>query len=371
MIARPLIVFAACLALALPAIVAEAKAATPAEEFATQYAQWKAQVARLAQIKSRYQTDTSADRKALEAEAQRAMDKAREILEPLTVAAAKAYVAAPNQDKELNDFLIGALQGYIVGDDYDVAARIAKILVDNQCPAPQLDVLAGTAFFATNDFDAAGKHLQAAKEKRLLNRQGFHQLQSIDHYKELWKKEQGIRAAEARAGNLPRVKLETNQGDIVVELFENEAPNTTANFVSLVESGFYDGKTFHRVIPGFMAQGGDPNGDGSGGPGYTIPDECRQENHRNHFRGTLSMAKTAEPDSAGSQFFICFAPVDHLDGKYTAFGRVVEGMRVLSKLQRTEGVPGTPGAPDKIIKATVLSKRPHEYKPVKRLDKTG
>jgi cyclophilin family peptidyl-prolyl cis-trans isomerase len=83
------------------------------------------------------------------------------------------------------------------------------------------------------------------------------------------------------------------------------------------------------------------------------------------------MAKTAEPNSAGSQFFICFVPVDHLDGKYTAFGRVVEGMRVLSKLQRTEGLPGAAGLPDKIIKATVVSKRPHEYKPIKRLDKTG
>jgi peptidylprolyl isomerase/peptidyl-prolyl cis-trans isomerase B (cyclophilin B) len=117
-----------------------------------------------------------------------------------------------------------------------------------------------------------------------------------------------------------------------------------------------------------MAQGGDPNGDGSGGPGYTIHDECSQANHREHFRGSLSMTKNREPDSGGSQFFITFAPAGHLDGKNTVFGRVVEGMRVLSKLQRTEGVPGVPGPPDKIIKATVLSKRPHEYKPIKRLD---
>jgi cyclophilin family peptidyl-prolyl cis-trans isomerase len=371
MFIRFLVAWAVFLALAPAAFAAQAPAATQSDEFKSLFAKWKEQVARLTQIKTRYQTDTSVDRKVLEAEAKQATDKAREILEPLTVAAAKAYVAAPNQDKELGDFLLGALQGFILGDDYEIAARIGKILSDNQYPAPQLDLLAGAAYFAIGDFEAAQKHLQAAKDKQAINRQGLRYLQLIDHYKELWKKEQSLRAAETKAGNLPRVKLETTHGDVVVELFENEAPNTTANFISLVESGFYDGKVFHRVIPGFMAQGGDPNGDGSGGPGYTIPDECRQENHRKHFRGSLSMAKTAEPDSAGSQFFICFVPVDHLDGKYTVFGRVVEGMRVLSKLQRTEGVPGNPASADKIIKATVLSKRPHEYKPIKRLDKTG
>jgi cyclophilin family peptidyl-prolyl cis-trans isomerase len=152
-----------------------------------------------------------------------------------------------------------------------------------------------------------------------------------------------------------------------VLLCENEAPIATANFISLVEKKYYDGLTFHRVLPGFMAQGGDPKGDGSGGPGYTIPDECRQDNHRIHFRGSLSMAKTAAPDTGGSQFFLTFVPTSHLDGKHTVFGRVVEGFDVLAKLQRTE--PGAPGTPDKIVKATVLSKRPHKYEPVKRFDK--
>ena len=128
---------------------------------------------------------------------------------------------------------------------------------------------------------------------------------------------------------MPKVKLDTNKGDIVIALFENEAPIATANFLDLVEKKFYDGLTFHRVLPGFMAQGGDPKGDGSGGPGYTIPDECRQENHRTHFRGSLSMAKTPEPDTGGSQFFLTFVPTSHLDGKHTVFGRVIEGMDVL------------------------------------------
>ena len=132
-----------------------------------------------------------------------------------------------------------------------------------------------------------------------------------------------------------------------------------------MQKKYYDGLKFHRVLAGFMAQGGDPKGDGSGGPGYTIPDECRQENHRNHFRGSTSMAKSAEPDS---QFFLTFVPTSHLDGKHTVFGRVVEGIDVLAKLQKIE--PGTPGTPDKIEKAVVLSKRSHKYEVLgKRFEK--
>jgi cyclophilin family peptidyl-prolyl cis-trans isomerase len=345
---------------------ADEKAPSPADEFGKMYREWKGHLAKFAEIRARYQTDVSANKEALQAEARQTVKKAQDLLEPLTLAGAKAYLAAPNQDKQLTDFLVGAVNGYIMADDFEIAARISKILVSHNCDVPQLDYLAGIAFFATNDFDAAQKHLQAAKDKKVIDQQGLRQLDMIDRYKEDWKKESAIRAAEEKANNLPRVKLETTQGDIVLELFENEAPNTTANFISLVESKFYDGLTFHRVIRGFMAQGGDPNGDGSGGPGYTIHDECRQENHRNHFRGSLSMAKTSQPDTGGSQFFITFRPTPHLDGKHTVFGRVVDGMRVLAKLQRTEGVPGAPGPPDKILKATVLRKRAHPYKPLTR-----
>ena len=156
--------------------------------------------------------------------------------------------------------------------------------------------------------------------------------------------------------------IKTNKGDIEVELFENEAPNTVANFITLVEKGFYNGLTFHRVLPAFMAQGGDPKGDGTGGPGYSIPDECNRPNHRLHFRGSLSMAKAARPDSGGSQFFITFVPTSHLDGKHTVFGRVIKGFDVLAKIQRRDPEDkGDIPDPDKIIEAKVLRKRPHEY----------
>jgi len=178
------------------------------------------------------------------------------------------------------------------------------------------------------------------------------------------------RQAEAKADDLPRVRLSTSVGDVVVELFENEAPNTVANFVSLVEKGFYDGTPFHRVINGFMAQGGDPTGTGSGGPGYTIACEVDAPEARKHFRGTLSMAHAGR-DTGGSQFFLTFRPTDHLDGKHTVFGRVIEGFDVLPKIMRTSDDQGRPVAgvqPDTIVKAEVVRKRSHPYVPQTKPD---
>ncbi len=174
---------------------------------------------------------------------------------------------------------------------------------------------------------------------------------------------------EAKADDLPRVELKTTKGTIVLELFENEAPNSVANFISLVEKKFYDGLAFHRVIPHFVAQGGDPKGDGSGGPGYSIACECYKPNHRLHFRGSLSMAH-AGSDSGGSQFFLTFVRTPHLDGLHTVFGRIVDGMDVLSELQRREPDPHGHSLPpaDKILEARVLRKRNHAYDPVKIAD---
>ena len=140
-----------------------------------------------------------------------------------------------------------------------------------------------------------------------------------------------IRQAEAKADDLPRVKLITNKGEIVVELFENESPGTVGNFISLTKDGFYKDIKFHRVISGFMAQTGDPKGDGSGGPGYEIYDECTSPEARRHFTGSLSMANKG-PDTGGSQFFLTFSRTSGLDGQHTVFGRVVSGMDVLRTL---------------------------------------
>ena len=129
----------------------------------------------------------------------------------------------------------------------------------------------------------------------------------------------------------PIVTIEMENGHkIKVELYPDKAPNTVNNFISLANKGFYDGLTFHRVIPGFMIQGGDPEGTGSGGPGYEIAGEFASngfaQNDLKHTTGVLSMARTNMPDSAGSQFFIMVAPAEHLDGEYAAFGQVIEGV---------------------------------------------
>lgn len=140
------------------------------------------------------------------------------------------------------------------------------------------------------------------------------------------------------------VKLETAKGDIVLELYDDKTPVHVGNFLDLVETGFYDGISFHRVIANFMIQGGCPRGDGTGGPGWTIPDEANKG--LKHKRGTLSMAKTAAPNTGGSQFFVCHAPQPHLDGVHTVFGECIQGMDVVDKI----------AGKDKINKAVILSK---------------
>ncbi len=142
-----------------------------------------------------------------------------------------------------------------------------------------------------------------------------------------------------------------------VELYANLAPNTVKNFVSLVKKGYYDGLIFHRVIEGFMIQGGDPTGTGMGGPGYRIRGEFRANgfvNNIKHERGVLSMARSMMPDSAGSQFFIMHQNASHLDGQYAAFGRVVEGMDVVDAIATTEtDYSDRPREVQKMVKVTV------------------
>lgn len=137
----------------------------------------------------------------------------------------------------------------------------------------------------------------------------------------------------------PIVTFETTQGIIKAELYPETAPNSVNNFISLVRKGYYDGIIFHRVIAGFMIQGGDPDGIGTGGPGYSIKGEFAQngfENNLKHTRGVLSMARSQMPDSAGSQFFIMHQDAPHLDGAYAAFGKVTEGMDTVDKIASTE-----------------------------------
>jgi peptidyl-prolyl cis-trans isomerase B (cyclophilin B) len=145
-----------------------------------------------------------------------------------------------------------------------------------------------------------------------------------------------------------KATITTKFGKIVVKFFPDLAPMHVKNFITLAEAGFYNGTPFHRVIPGFMVQGGDPSGNGTGGPGYTIDAEFTTK--KKHTAGILSMARTNNPNSAGSQFFIMVAPSTHLDGQYSIFGEVVEGMDVVTKI--------------------VSSPRDRSDKPLERVDMT-
>lgn len=156
----------------------------------------------------------------------------------------------------------------------------------------------------------------------------------------------------------PIVTIEMEDGGTIkAELYPEIAPNTVNNFISLINMGYYDGVIFHRVIPGFMIQGGDPKGMGTGGPGYSIKGEFTRNGFKNdlkHDRGVLSMARTMMPNSAGSQFFIMHKNSPHLDGQYAAFGKVLEGMEVVDAIANTRRGPNDkPLTPQVMKKVTV------------------
>ena len=240
-------------------------------------------------------------------------------------------------------------------------------LDSDELATPTIAELYASLLYADNRFDDSIAALEAidstilASNPPLSTRIGALKTRSIDALNK-WEEELSIREVEEVAADLPLVIMHTSKGPVELELFEDHAQNTVANFVSLAETGYYDGVRFHRVIPKFMAQGGDPNSregedgrPGEGGPGYTIKDEHTNEGHRNHFAGTLSMAKTSAPNTGGSQFFLTHLPTPHLDGRHTAFGRITSGLDIARAIEKD----------DEIITIMVIRKRDHEYKPEK------
>lgn len=165
--------------------------------------------------------------------------------------------------------------------------------------------------------------------------------------------------------NNPIVTFEMKDGDVFyVELYPDVAPNTVNNFISLVKKGFYNGLCFHRVIEGFMIQGGDPKGNGTGGPGYTIRGEFSKNGFKNdlkHKRGVISMARSMMPNSAGSQFFIMHADAPHLDGQYAAFGQVIDGMDVIDKIAEVNVDYNDKPLRDQVIKTVTVDTNGVEY----------
>src|SRR5690625_66934 len=155
-----------------------------------------------------------------------------------------------------------------------------------------------------------------------------------------------------------------NDEQIIIELFPNIAPNTVNNFISLIEDGFYDGLIFHRVIPDFMVQGGDPDGIGTGGPGYSIKGEFNNNGFTNdltHERGVISMARSQHPDSAGSQFFIVHKNSPHLDDEYAGFGQVLEGIEVVDQIASVNRDGSDKPLEDQVMKSVTVDTKGHDY----------
>lgn len=189
------------------------------------------------------------------------------------------------------------------------------------------------------------KHIEKPNTKHLENKE-TKKLEMSDTRAKKIKHSYNVKDAENA------LLLKTKNGDIVIEMFPNDAPNHVARIKELVRDGFYNGLKFHRVIDGFMAQTGDPRGNGTGGSGKKLKAEF---NRNRHTRGTVSMARAMDPDSADSQFFICFADCPWLDGQYTIWGQVTSGMEYVDQIKRGSGSNGMVAEPDVIVSMSVIA----------------
>jgi len=358
----------ACVALAVveplhgqvPAVETKIDPAKVKAEMAAANKALKDYVAELTVLQAKYH-QPNADKAAIEAKFNDTQEKARAASEQVETAAFALAMVEPKNEtaREITGAVVAAA---LRSDDPRKALTLAEMLDKAGAASDSVMMIAATAAMTLSDLDASGEWLKKAEGAGMQKQQVAELREAIDAERPKVKDEMAKRAAEAKADDLPRVKITTTKGDVFVELFENEAPNAVANFISLVEKGFYDGTPFHRVIGGFMAQGGDPKGTGTGGPGYVIDCEVTNPGARKHFLGSLSMAHAGK-NTGGSQFFLTFRPTEHLDGKHTVFGRVIEGFDVLPLLERTEGETASGAPPDKIVKAVVVRKRNHPYEP--------
>ena len=341
-------------------------AADPQAEWAKLSARKKEIAETLASLREKFAAASVEEKRTIRSQFQTLVDEFMLELSPKMSELADEIYKLDSENAEAAEFVI---QNAWRSGDYATAVKVSEQLLEAGKSSEIVLNIGGAANFAEHNFDKAAELLTKAEQMGALDPQtGGRYLDYAKEYVELWKTEQAIREKEANAPEgeqLPRVELTTNKGKIVIELFENEAPNTVANFISLVESKFYDGIKFHRVISNFMIQGGDPNtknddpnDDGLGGPDYTIKCECFEEGARMHFAGSLSMAHAGQ-DTGGSQFFITHLPTAHLNpnngtqSNHTVFGRVIGGLDVVRDIEKD----------DMIEKAVVLRKRDHEYKP--------
>ena len=300
----------------------------------------------------------------------------------MQAAALRSYAQDPTGNPEaariVFDVIAKKLDGSTLGTHYDPvgALRMSETMLGavaaygDQNPPVNPNSVAYQAFrasYALQDFEKADALLKQIEATGLKLNPGIREKLSETSAK--WQRELMIRRLEASTDDLPRVKLQTTEGDIVLELFENHAPQTVGNFISLVENKFYDELAFFLVRPGEFSQAGCRTNDGTTDAGYRIPCECNRDEIRHHFTGTISMVNKGK-DTGGSQFFITHQPHRDYDGTYTAFGRVIEGMDVVYQLKKVDAtLTDSVDKASKIIKAEVIRKRSHAYGPTRVAEK--
>ena len=300
-------------------------------------------------------------------------EKGRVQLDEVVTAATELFTHSEDPPQDLIFFMSG-LQGKILADGkprkaYDIGQLLLKILPEDE----NVQRTTARAAIRTNRFDEAAK-LSASAGTSFYNGLGQHDTRMFEALPDIqakYQRELDLRELDAKADNLPQVRFNTTQGEIVVELYVNQAPSTVANILKVVEEKKYDGMTFNMVAKDMVAMSGQLYKDGTiSQTPYTIVDECEREDARHHFYGTLSIARSAEiPDSGYMQFYICNLPMSLLDGERTVFGRIISGFENFEKLTFTHEnnddntqTPLPNVRPDHIISAEVIRKPEGEYK---------
>jgi peptidylprolyl isomerase len=315
------------------------------------------------------------DRARLEEYSQR-LNEAQAQLDAWRKVTADVFTFNPQAAENLSEMMIEMIERDVDRDIYEGLVPIAQALIDHQADRPT-DLLEAIGYvgYANNDHDLAERAWNRWKEIQAVPAGIELALEKMDEQRVKWKEELARRDADNKRNDNPQVAILTSKGRIVVELFEDEAPQAVASFIFLVEQGFYDRKMFFRVVERFAAQTGCERGDGTGNAGYTIRGEMANPNHRNIFRGSMVMLSGVDqetnipnPDSASSQFLFSMLPQPLFDGQMTVFGRIIEGMPVLGALQRVdfskeEERKDKSKRADIIVEASVIRKRDHAYVP--------
>ena len=323
-------------------------------DFNEVYGEWTRMLGELRDLELAFHTAPARKRESLAKQYFEKLAQGYSLESDLLLTATRAFVADPHQNEDLKEFLSQISSLLVHAECYEDALRVSQMLTENDVEDDRLYQNTADAAFACSEFELAKECMRIVGKAKDASEQNSQRLQLIDQYEIEWEREQKLREAEQAAGDLPRVVLLTFRGEIELELFENEAPNTVANFIAMVEDGFYDGLAFHEVTSRFAARAGCPLEDGSGSPGHFIRHEFDSPDRRIHFRGSLTTVSEGRVAN-GSQFYLTFLPTPRLEGQSTVFGRVVRGMDVLAKLQRRgAGVMSAMVSPDRIITARVL-----------------